>query len=235
MAFLKAIWKGHSKHKKLSDEWDLEPKAEIEMETPGSTIDGITFNVKYLGSTGVIMPSNAKATAEAVKKIVTKARMKNRQANPSLFAVNLRGVSVIDLQTKSHLMDVSLYRISYCSADATYGNVFAFIATNENEDLECHAFLCQKRKVAQMVSITVAQTFNTAYHLWEMSHTNQKTQPKPPEEKKDMKSGCLKKPESESKPRPSVLQQVLSPVPMLIDLTTPIEEKPPLQWTRFED
>jgi low density lipoprotein receptor adapter protein 1 len=38
-------------------------------------------------------------------------------------------------------------RISYCSADATYDHVFAFIATNSNETMECHAFLCPKRKV----------------------------------------------------------------------------------------
>ncbi len=45
-------------------------------------------------------------------------------------------------------------RISYCSADATYDRVFAFIATNRNETLECHAFLCPKRK---MVSVTPAR------------------------------------------------------------------------------
>ena len=40
-------------------------------------------------------------------------------------------------------------RISYCSADATYDRVFAFIATNKNETLECHAFLCPKRKMVR--------------------------------------------------------------------------------------
>jgi hypothetical protein len=39
------------------------------------------------------------------------------------------------------------FRISYCSADATHDHVFAFIATNSNETLECHAFLCPKRKM----------------------------------------------------------------------------------------
>ncbi len=44
---------------------------------------------------------------------------------------------------------VSIYRISYCSADATYDRVFAFISTNRNETLECHAFLCPKRKMVR--------------------------------------------------------------------------------------
>lgn len=39
------------------------------------------------------------------------------------------------------------FRISYCSADATHDRVFAFIATNSNETMECHAFLCLKRKM----------------------------------------------------------------------------------------
>jgi hypothetical protein len=38
-------------------------------------------------------------------------------------------------------------RISYCSADAAHDLVFAFIATNSNETMECHAFLCPKRKM----------------------------------------------------------------------------------------
>jgi len=42
-----------------------------------------------------------------------------------------------------------LFRIPYCSADANYDKVVAFIATNENETLACHAFLTQKTKVAQ--------------------------------------------------------------------------------------
>ena len=45
----------------------------------------------------------------------------------------------------------SFYRISYCSADATYDRVFAFIATNKNETLECHAFLCPKRKMVRLL------------------------------------------------------------------------------------
>lgn len=39
------------------------------------------------------------------------------------------------------------FRISYCSADAAHDHVFAFIATNSNETMECHAFLCPKRKM----------------------------------------------------------------------------------------
>lgn len=40
------------------------------------------------------------------------------------------------------------FRISYCTADKTHDKVFAYIAQNQlNENLECHAFLCTKRKM----------------------------------------------------------------------------------------
>lgn len=40
------------------------------------------------------------------------------------------------------------FRISYCTADKIHDKVFAYIAQNQlNENLECHAFLCTKRKM----------------------------------------------------------------------------------------
>ena len=66
----------------------------------------------------------------------------------------------------------SKFRISYCSADATHDHVFAFIATNMNETMECHAFLCPKRKMAQTVTLTVARAFNTAYEAWQLTQAD---------------------------------------------------------------
>ncbi|KAG0725927.1 Low density lipoprotein receptor adapter protein 1-B [Chionoecetes opilio] len=62
--------------------------------------------------------------------------------------------------------------ISYCSADAHYDHVFAFIATTDNDTCACHAFLCPKRKMAQAVTISIAQAFNLAYECWKMSIDN---------------------------------------------------------------
>ena len=38
-------------------------------------------------------------------------------------------------------------RISYCSADATFTHVFAFIAVNRADCLQCYAFLARKQKI----------------------------------------------------------------------------------------
>lgn len=88
------------------------------------------------------------------------------------LAVSLRGIRMTDLATEEDQLQVSIYRISYCSADATHDHVFAFIATNLNETMECHAFLCPKRKMAQTVTLTVAQAFNTAYEAWQLSQAD---------------------------------------------------------------
>lgn len=67
-------------------------------------------------------------------------------------------------------------RISFCSADANYDRVVAFIGTNKNETLECHAFLCSKRKVAEAAALTISQAFNIAFELWERAKEEKSSQ-----------------------------------------------------------
>lgn len=80
---------------------------------------------------------------------------------------------MFDGVTGETLMQVSIYKISYCSADAANSNVFAFVSTDDintcktDEQLVCYAFLCQKRKVAQKVTLTVAHSFERAYQIWQ--------------------------------------------------------------------
>jgi hypothetical protein len=43
-------------------------------------------------------------------------------------------------------------RINFCSADKHHDRTFAYIArSTENETMECHAFLCAKRKVVSLL------------------------------------------------------------------------------------
>uniref|UniRef100_A0A8C5WDJ3 PID domain-containing protein n=1 Tax=Leptobrachium leishanense TaxID=445787 RepID=A0A8C5WDJ3_9ANUR len=60
------------------------------------------------------------------------------------------------------------FRISYCTTDKVQNKVFAYVAQNQtNGALECHAFLSPKKKLAQAVTLTVAQAFKVALDLWE--------------------------------------------------------------------
>ena len=86
---------------------------------------------------------------------------------------------------------MTLSRISYCCADELFSHVFAFIAVNKDETMECHAFLCRKRKIvrrggenvrklniltfqAQAASMTVAQAFNLAFVSWKDTQEKKK-------------------------------------------------------------
>ncbi|XP_043276502.1 low density lipoprotein receptor adapter protein 1-like isoform X2 [Venturia canescens] len=188
-----------SRHKKLCEEWALANSREcVEGVVGGLAGKGlghedhdelgahatseVTFALKYLGSTLVETPSNEEATAEAIKTVITMAKACGKKLQRVSLAVSLRGIRMTDLSTEEDHLQVSIYRISYCSADATHDHVFAFIATNMNETMECHAFLCPKRKMAQTVTLTVARAFNTAYEAWQLSQADPRIH-HPPQDK----------------------------------------------------
>lgn len=89
-----------------------------------------------------------------------------------------KGIETFDAITGETLHRISIYKISYCSADAAHSNVFAFIAgtpaasihdyvgPDDTDELTCYAFLCAKRKIAHSLTITVAKNFERAYELW---------------------------------------------------------------------
>lgn len=64
------------------------------------------------------------------------------------------------------------YRISYCTVDKLHDKVFAYIAQNTlNGTLECHAYLCSKRKVVSCFDhgINVSRRkvdFNFGWYPW---------------------------------------------------------------------
>ena len=83
------------------------------------------------------------------------------------LTVKPTGLMTQDVETGENIIDVSIYRISYCSADATYDKVVAFILTNKNETMECHAFLTSRRKAAQAAALTISQAFTIAFENWQ--------------------------------------------------------------------
>lgn len=102
------------------------------------------------------------------------------------LSICARGIETFDAVTGITLHKVSIYQISYCSADAAHSNVFAFIAgqgvgphdmcNNDTDELTCYAFLCAKRKIAYNLTITVAKNFERAYDMWKKSELRRKTE-----------------------------------------------------------
>ncbi|XP_062706662.1 low density lipoprotein receptor adapter protein 1-A-like [Aedes albopictus] len=190
MAFFKSIWKNGSKHKKLCEELALANNIRDFSDNHEELEDGfgeaITYSVKYLGNTTIATPRSENSTAEAVKKIITAAKG-NKKLQRVTLSISPKGIEMIDLTTGETLLQVSIYNISYCSADAAHDHVFAFVGTVHNPETEvkemcfrkdaeevefdgpliCYAFLCQKRKMAQTVTLTVARSFERAYQIWQ--------------------------------------------------------------------
>jgi len=95
------------------------------------------------------------------------AKLSGKKLSHVTLTVKPSGITSKDVTTSEQHLDVSIYRISYCSADATYDRVVAFIATNKNETLECHAFLTSKKKIAQAAALTISQAFTIAFEKWQ--------------------------------------------------------------------
>lgn len=146
-----------SRHKKLEEEC---------CQTSDCVLEGVTFYVAYLGSCLVARPSGEETTQQAVNTIVAMAKKLDKKLDHVALTISLQGIRMVNCATGDTHLEFSIYRISYCSADATYDHIFNFIATNSNNTMECHAFLCKKRKIAQSATLTIAQAFNLAYSYW---------------------------------------------------------------------
>ncbi|KAM8841223.1 low density lipoprotein receptor adapter protein 1a isoform 2-T2 [Spinachia spinachia] len=149
------------RHRKLPENWT---------DTRETVVEGMTFNLRLLGMTLVDRPKGEELSAAAVKRIVATAKASGKKPQKVALKVCPRGIVLHDSATSQLLENVSIHRISYCTVDALHDKVFAYIAQNAvNGTLECHAYLCSKRKVAQAVALTVAQAFAVAFELWQVA------------------------------------------------------------------
>ncbi|XP_054894704.1 low density lipoprotein receptor adapter protein 1b isoform X2 [Poeciliopsis prolifica] len=156
----KQSW-GSGRHKKLPENWT---------DTRETLLEGMVFHLKYLGVTMVEQPKGEELSAAAVKRIVATAKASGKKLQKVTLTVSPRGIILYDSASNQLIENISIYRISYCTADKMHDKVFAYIAQSQhNETLECHAFLCSKRKMAQAVTLTVAQAFRVAFEFWQAS------------------------------------------------------------------
>ncbi|NP_001089706.1 uncharacterized protein LOC734769 [Xenopus laevis] len=158
------------RHQKLPENWT---------DSKETLLEGVVFHLKYLGMTLVEKPKGEDMAAAAIRRIIVMARSSAKKLQKVIVTVTPGGISLQDSETSQLIDNVSIYRISYCSTDKVQDKVFAYVAQNQaSESLECHAFLCPKKKLAQAVTLTVAQAFKVALDLWE-SAQERKEHPSP--------------------------------------------------------
>ncbi|KAK2491926.1 hypothetical protein MC885_010814 [Smutsia gigantea] len=188
----KQSWGGGGRHRKLPENWT---------DTRETLLEGMLFSLKYLGMTLVEQPKGEELSAAAVKRIVATAKASGKKLQKVTLKVSPRGIILTDNITNQLIENVSIYRISYCTADKMHDKVFAYIAQSQhNENLECHAFLCTKRKMvsgkrlglgqaAQAVTLTVAQAFKVAFEFWQVSKEEKEKREKVGQEGGDILGG----------------------------------------------
>ncbi|XP_047648596.1 low density lipoprotein receptor adapter protein 1 isoform X2 [Phacochoerus africanus] len=177
----KQSWGGSGRHRKLPENWT---------DTRETLLEGMLFSLKYLGMTLVEQPKGEELSAAAVKRIVATAKASGKKLQKVTLKVSPRGIILTDSITNQLIENVSIYRISYCTADKMHDKVFAYIAQSQhNENLECHAFLCTKRKMAQAVTLTVAQAFKVAFEFWQVSKEEKEKREKASQEGGDAGGG----------------------------------------------
>ncbi|XP_062414662.1 low density lipoprotein receptor adapter protein 1a isoform X2 [Pungitius pungitius] len=159
-ALAKQSWTA-GRHRKLPEIWT---------DTRETIAEGMTFHLRHLGTTLVERPKGEELSAAAVKRIVATAKASGTKPQKVALKVSFRGIVLHDGATHQLLENVSIHRISYCTVDALHDKVFAYIAQDAlSGTLECHAYLCPKRKVARAVALTVAQAFTVAFELWQVA------------------------------------------------------------------
>uniref|UniRef100_A0A3Q3IFW9 PID domain-containing protein n=1 Tax=Monopterus albus TaxID=43700 RepID=A0A3Q3IFW9_MONAL len=150
-------------------------------DTRETILEGILFNLRHLGMTLVDQPKGEDLSAAAVKRIVATAKASGKKPQKVALKVSPQGIVLYDSLNNKLLENVSIHRISYCTVDKLHNKVFAYIAQNTlNGTLECHAYLCSKRKVAQAVALTVAQAFTVALELWRVAKEGRNHRSQPP-------------------------------------------------------
>ncbi|XP_064137561.1 low density lipoprotein receptor adapter protein 1 isoform X2 [Loxodonta africana] len=178
----KQSWGGGGRHRKLPENWT---------DTRETLLEGMLFSLKYLGMTMVEQPKGEELSAAAVKRIVATAKASGKKLQKVTLKVSPRGIILTDSITNQLIENVSIYRISYCTADKMHDKVFAYIAQSQHsETLECHAFLCTKRKMAQAVTLTVAQAFKVAFEFWQVSKEEKEKREKASQEGGDIPGGA---------------------------------------------
>lgn len=107
--------------------------------------DAVVFNLKYLGHT-VMTPKPEESskklkfskkpsliTTSAIKKIINNSKSQKKLKDVTI-SITPKGIETFDAVTAEPLLEVPIYRISYCSIDAAHETVFAFVSSTSDKE-----------------------------------------------------------------------------------------------------
>uniref|UniRef100_A0A673MYZ9 PID domain-containing protein n=1 Tax=Sinocyclocheilus rhinocerous TaxID=307959 RepID=A0A673MYZ9_9TELE len=108
---------GTSKHEKLPENWT---------DTKETLLEGMVFNVKYLGMTLVSQPKGEDMAAAAIRRIVATARASAKKFRKVTLTVSPKGIIISDTETNDLIEDVSIYRYKTTPKQTKITNAFLY-------------------------------------------------------------------------------------------------------------
>lgn len=194
MSFLKSMWKNNSKHKKLNEELALASSIRDFAESPLDlhdeevSDDAIIFNLKYLGST-LMTPTQSQTedknskkiklskksqmiTTSAIKKILSASKSQKKLPDVSI-AISPKGIETFDSVTDEPMLQIPIYKISYCSIDAAHDTIFAFVSSTLDKDAStfesksAQQFGSPESPVGQLESTTLDEEDGLTLHAFQ--------------------------------------------------------------------
>lgn len=116
----------------------------------------MVYNLKYLGST-ILIPtkaveettksrlkftkkSSSLATTSAIKKIIAMSKNQKKLSEVTI-SISPKGIETFDTITEEPILQIPIYKISYCSVDAAHDTIFSFVSSStDNNDNDEHNF-----------------------------------------------------------------------------------------------
>ncbi|NP_001139883.1 Low density lipoprotein receptor adapter protein 1 [Salmo salar] len=99
---------GTSKHEKLPENWT---------DTKETLLEGMVFQVKYLGMTLVGQPKGEDMAAAAIHRIVSTARASAKKFRKVTLTISPKGIIITDTETQDLIENVSIYSHRHAPRD----------------------------------------------------------------------------------------------------------------------
>lgn len=148
------------------------------------TDDAVVYNLKYLGSTILSKPADettktkikfskksSLATTSAIKKIIAMSKSQ-KKLNDVTISISPKGIESFDAVTAEPVLQIPIYKISYCSVDAAHDTIFSFVSTTaedngESSFRENQSFGSPDSPVGQLESTSIDEEGDLIIHAFQ--------------------------------------------------------------------
>lgn len=116
------------------------------------TDDVVTYTLKYLGSTVLVKANDETktklkftgkksnlATTSAIKKVIATSKSQKKLSDVTI-SISPKGIESYDNATDEPIIQIPIYKISYCSVDAAHDTIFSFVSSSADDSSEENNF-----------------------------------------------------------------------------------------------